>query len=216
MDINSKSWKEKWSENKYPPSNPSYFCTKEYGTDFEPDSSIWCASLLEPVIEQLQEPFSVLDYGCGNGRLFNFLSRHFKNFTYYGLDTKTNHGIESIKKAKDFFQHDNRACFGHEIVPCDLNVFGSVATHISIELFESILKNLTSSRIGTVASFLISDKYYFDHSGLYEDPNCYGHIYYTKEMIESLAFKLNLQFNLKELFVTKYNDFHYIYNFFSS
>ncbi len=53
------------------------------------------------------EEFSVLDYGCGYGAFFQFLSKNFSNFRYLGYDF-----VEaSIEQAKLSYQEDSRARF---------------------------------------------------------------------------------------------------------
>jgi Methionine biosynthesis protein MetW len=213
MDINSVAWTNFWGVDKYPPSNSNYVCDAVFGTPQEPDSSIWCASLLESSRDKLEEPFSVLDYGCGDGRLFNFLSRHFKDFNYYGLETETQHGVNSINLANRYFQNDKRASFGHKCVKADLNVLGSVATHISIKAFENILKEIMPSRLGTVASIFISDNYYLESKGAFGYEDCYARAFYTKSLLDKMCKRLGLNHEQKESFLAQGCNAHLIFHF---
>ena len=48
------------------------------------------------VINNNQGSFSILDYGCGYGQLYNYLNQFFESYDYYGYDISN----EMIKKAK--------------------------------------------------------------------------------------------------------------------
>jgi cyclopropane fatty-acyl-phospholipid synthase-like methyltransferase len=50
--------------------------------------------------------FSLLDYGCGTGDFFNYLSKRHKDFKYHGFDISS----EMIKTARGLIQ-DNKAAF---------------------------------------------------------------------------------------------------------
>jgi SAM-dependent methyltransferase len=45
---------------------------------------VWAGYQLVPRL--LKEPFTLLDAGCMSGFLYHFLKRHFKDFTYTGMD----------------------------------------------------------------------------------------------------------------------------------
>ena len=107
MESNSSQWINKWAQNKYPRLYPDFY-VYGFGTDAEPGTSHWMASLLDPMGERFKEGVTILDYGCGCARLFNFITGYLKDFKYYGTEPT---GSKELEKAKSFFEDDPRAIF---------------------------------------------------------------------------------------------------------
>lgn len=53
---------------------------------------------LSKIIDQSKEGFSLLDYGCGYGSLFDYMQRHLSDFTFTGFDISREMIIEAEKK----------------------------------------------------------------------------------------------------------------------
>jgi SAM-dependent methyltransferase len=72
---------QKYYEDKF-----SQYGTTSRGVDWRDDKAQdLCFSQLTKIIDS-DENFSVIDYGCGYGALYDYLSQHRKNFQYYGFD----------------------------------------------------------------------------------------------------------------------------------
>ena len=212
MNPQSKSWKF-WSREPYPASCPAYQCGPNFGTTEEPGSSMWCAALLDPIRESLKTPFILLDWGCGDGRLFNFLSKRFKMFRYYGLERPGVFGTSCVKAAQESFGHDLRGAFGVydsilescAIEAAQVAVLGSVATHIPFPDFEAVMKRLLPilMRGGVVvSSFFIEEKYEIKNGTCYGHDDCWGWVSYTQAQINDLCRKMGLVSKEGESFVT--------------
>lgn len=204
MELVDKEWKEFWSKELFPASAPNFKFRECFGIYWEPDSSRWCASLMEPVRDKISKSFVLLDWGCGDGRLFNFLSKRFSQFKYYGLERPGEFGAGCIETARGFFRHDPRAEFDLTTGPVaakaletsQFAILGSVATHIPFPDFRKIIQTLMPilDRGGEViSSFFIEKEYSLKAPG-----NCYGHqdcfalVSYTQAQIDSLCQEFNL------------------------
>lgn len=77
------------------------------------------------IIRNPAEKFSILDYGCGYGALFDFLHRHGWQFDYYGVDRIEKMVIAGKETHKDFpnahFTTDEK-----ELGPVDYLIGGSI------------------------------------------------------------------------------------------
>lgn len=145
MDI----WDNFWQHKKYNAifNNPPKYAYG--GSNIEPLASIGMSCFLDPCKSKFIDNFSVLDYGCGAGILSNFISERLLNFTYYGLEPYTNHGIERINIGKSLFndqrvflsfiEKDLDYCLSKKL---DCIVLISVFTHLLIEDIFSILDKL--------------------------------------------------------------------------
>jgi hypothetical protein len=174
---------------------------------------MWCAALLDPIRESLKEPFVLLDWGCGDGRLFNFLSGRFKMFRYYGLERPGAFGESCVKAAQKSFGHDLRGAFGVydsilescAIEAARIAVLGSVATHIPFPFFETIMKRLLPilMRGGVVvSSFFMEGKYEIKNGTCYGHDDCWGWVSYTRDQIDGMSRRMGLRTNEGEPFVT--------------
>jgi hypothetical protein len=174
MRFNDRLWTDKWEPTPYtrivdgrvPESGG-------VGADDEPVSSLWCASLAEAIGERYQEGITLLDYGCGYGRFFNFLTGRLRNFTYYGLEIPncpTQHGERCIQYAKETFGADRRAKFGFsesELEDEALNaahvvLLGSVFSHVDFERFQLLFRRfmpVLDRGDAVVFSILLADGY---------------------------------------------------------
>lgn len=213
MELKDKAW-EFWSQEPFPPSSKDYKVDMYFGTYWEPDSSRWCASLMEPVRARLGRAFTVLDWGCGDGRLFSFLSKRIKDFKYYGLEHPGPFGDGCVQKAGAAFGKDSRAEFGVYGTPLEakavseseIAVLGSVATHIPFPDFESIMIRLMPiiERGGAiVSSFFIEKEYKLKgESNCYGYQGCYSFVQYTQRQIDGLCHRLGLVGEEKETCLT--------------
>lgn len=146
MGLENPQWINKWSQKKYPRLYPD-FCVHGFGTDGEPGTSYWMATLLDPMGEYFREGVTILDYGCGCARLFNFITGYLKDFKYYGAEPE---GGQEIEKAELYFKDDPRAFFmtceeaikSKEAMSCDVVILGSIFTHLLEGKCEAILESL--------------------------------------------------------------------------
>ena len=218
MKLTDLAWMS-WQKTSYASSASNYKCDDAYGTPAEPLSSLWCASLVAPL--QLSEPFVIVDWGCGDGRLFNFLSERFKDFRYYGLERPGEFGANSIARARGFFSHDPRAVFdvyGGDTEACALKetsfvVMGSIATHLPIEQFAALLQRVMPAlpRGGTlIASCFIEDTARLVDPAVYGHADCYGFVSYTRDQLENVCSKHKLCFDISDTFTAACGSFHQI------
>lgn len=96
---------------------------------------------------------SVIDFGCGKGRL-NFYLNHFFDSTVTGIEMNTFFYKKALDNKIDYFEkHKNKndkinflACFAEEytINPCDnkFYFFNPFSAHIFIEVIEAILTSV--------------------------------------------------------------------------
>lgn len=222
MELTDASWTF-WAKEPFQASAPKFEVRKWFGTYWEPDSSRWCASLMEPVRERLNTPFTVLDWGCGDGRLFNFLSKRFQSFKYYGLERPGTFGDECIVNARGYFKHDPRAEFDVYGTPLEtravassgIAVLGSIATHISFPEFESIMVRILpiAKRGGVIVSSFFFDKvYHLGKGNTYGREDCYDLTYYTRQQVSDMCLRMGLVPTEKSTCYTT-NCLHHILDF---
>ncbi|MFN0201533.1 MAG: class I SAM-dependent methyltransferase [Bacteroidia bacterium] len=74
------------------------------GVDWNSEASqlLRFAQLLQ-MIEQKNEPFSLMDYGCGFGAMYSFMQQNYPNFQYVGFDISP----EMIKTAQEKYPNAN-------------------------------------------------------------------------------------------------------------
>lgn len=144
-----KRWESYWKHTNYEPIVVNPIPSLYGGTNTEPLASIGMSCFLDAIRPKFKEGFSVLDYGCGAGILANFISERLEDFTYYGLEPNTDHGISRIELGKTFFK-DKRINFGIierdflEICKSRLDciVLISIFTHMQFEDIEKTLDKL--------------------------------------------------------------------------
>lgn len=156
-----------------------------YGTDAEPGTTEWMISLVAPLGARLREGIRILDYGCGGGRFFNFLTGYLADFHYYGAEPA---GGKELAIAKSFFEADPRATFLaceeavarlDELQP-DAVILGSVFTHLRAETCERIVESLMPvvERGGSIVfSAMFADKADYGGAGAHGFADCYGAAY---------------------------------------
>lgn len=161
----------------------------------DPLYSKWCSLLTE---QYLKEDITILDYGCGCGRLANYISSKIENFTYYGLDTSWGYGQLGIECAKANYS-DPRTHFGfiesnskviselekEAIAKADLVVLGSVLTHLPLKSGLAVLRKfwpvLSRGRNVSLSAFW-ADKETF---GTTISEDYYSHVIYSKDDIDN-------------------------------
>jgi hypothetical protein len=117
MRLDERKWIDKWSKITFTPrlkdfegAVHKYAKSKGFslfGSDKEPESSLWLASLSEAMGDTFREGMSVLDYGCGACRYAQFLRQRLSTFHYYGLEkagSANRHGEKAIKVARKLFR----------------------------------------------------------------------------------------------------------------
>ena len=144
-----KHWEEFWSTKHQKPIIEVPPQSLYGGTYIEPLASMGMSCFLEPVRDLFKEGVSILDYGCGAGILANFISERLKDYTYYGLEINSEHGIERLDIAKKYLT-DDRNYFG--LINEDLRsvlknkidcvVLISIFTHLKIDAVKDIIFNL--------------------------------------------------------------------------
>jgi len=221
MKLTDEAWKF-WSRERYQPACAHYVCGHSFGTPLEPYSSLWCASLIASL--NLTEPFTILDWGCGDGRLFNFLSGRFQFFRYYGLERPGNFGTACVASARRLFAHDYRATFDVFDTPTEAIalheasavVMGSIATHIPFPTFEEIIARvrpvLDHGGI-LVASIFIDEAYRCLHRGVYGHEDCYGFVSYMQEQLDHLCERAKLSAHETDTFVSADDNLHHVIHF---
>ncbi len=189
-----------WSKEKYKPIGKRTF---KHG---KPIYFAACSSVMGNIFKNNMK---VLDYGCGPGKYANFLSQHLINFTYYGIEPKSEHGELCIKRANDSYGHDKRVKFGFIGEPIekeatelvDTVILMSIFTHLKIEQTEKILKKLNPIiRRGGVVVFtmIIAPKYFVSKDNRYALKDTYGVVQNTKDQVSRLAKKLNYSITLED------------------
>jgi len=184
-----------------------------FGSDVEPDSSVWLASLSEALGEVFQEGIRILDYGCGNARYCNFLSERLANFTYYGIEPPGSSVSENaIMRASLAYGHKPYVKLGfigdaveqEALTNVNVVILGSIFTHLLFDKFEEICDKFRPvlARGGRVVFSVFTDEHYRCQfpDNLYQHKGCYSAVWYTPEMLKDYATKRVLLIQLKETF----------------
>tara|TARA_B100000287_G_scaffold411606_1_gene441245 strand:+ start:214 stop:978 length:765 start_codon:yes stop_codon:yes gene_type:complete len=110
-----------------------------------PGSKPWYAALLSSINETIEnKPIKLLDYGCGNGALGNYLSGFTSDFQYYGLEPPNSPMLENAIKHGAFkFGHFNSDAELHAIEQSNCATLGSVFTHLRWNDCHNILEKLS-------------------------------------------------------------------------
>jgi len=217
MNGQSDLWVNFWSKEKYV---CNYSCDDRFGTNNEPDSSIWCASFFETVKDRLDKPFVILDWGAGDGRFFAFLCRRYEEFSYYGCETNNDHGAFCIDRARGFFGEDKRFNFDYigsalseeAIGKADIITLGSVATHLSPEkMNEYYDKFMPAFDRGAVmvASFFFGEPL-LTGGGAYNSQDCYMIAVHSFDQFQEAMKSHGLIGEEKEKFLAQGTNLHRI------
>jgi len=194
---------------------------KGFGSDEEPYSSIWMASLSNGMGSFFKEGLKVLDYGCGAARYANFLSMRLKDFKYYGLEVKGGTSEKVINDlVKPLFQYDKRIelgtieeKFSDVIKEVDVVLLGSVFTHISFDFFKECMRKFEPvlKRKGCVvfSVFLTEEEHFYIGKNGYGLENCYSRAFYNEKIFND--YLKNKKVVEVSPFVTTSNDNHRIF-----
>ena len=165
-----------------------------YGTDSEPRSTDWMASLVAPMGERFRDGVRVLDYGCGGGRLFNFMTGLLADFHYYGAEPE---GGKELDVARSFFGGHPKATFLtceeavarlDEIRP-DAVILGSIFTHLMPDHCERILDSLMPvvERGGSIIfTTFVEPELSHSGPGAHGFADCYAIVRHSEEWIARL------------------------------
>ena len=235
MNDSDHLWKEKWSRSLFKPEArdfhsivSKYSETRNFllfGSDEEPLSSIWLASLSEAAGDYFREGLKVFDYGCGAGRYCNFLEQRLESFEYYGVEKRGSsfrHGEKSIRVANRIFRHDRRARFGfigsrlekEAIENVDVVILGSIFTHVDFREVRHILAKLRPviERGGKVVfSAFTSNKYRLEGRGAYGFIDCYNTVWFEPEQLAQLADQEDWQLSEQGSFLAQDVNLHRIF-----
>lgn len=185
MEFTSVEWPQ-WQALRFPPLY-DHFCVGGFGSDEEPYSSLWMASLSAAMGSRFAEGMRVLDYGCGAGRYCNFLSGRLKEFTYYGVeprDAQNIDGVSTLEIAKHWFGKEPRAKFdaiedidlADVLTHTDVVLLGSVFTHLLFEhatqIFDTLKSILDHGII--VFSLILRDEPQYCVAGMHNLADCYA------------------------------------------
>jgi hypothetical protein len=229
------SWTDKWSPVKFVPRLRDFYqaVSKEaeakkfqlFGTDAEPGSSIWLASLSEAMGDSFREGMNVLDYGSGAGRYAQFLRQRLKKFRYYGLEkpgSNVQHGEKSMKAGRKLFRWDRRIRFNligsqleaTALARASVVLLGSIFTHVDFSEMQDILKKFKPlvARGGKVVfSIFLADTYEIENIGIYSLKNCYNRVWFTMEQLKGLSDEHGWALAEKESFLAQDVNLHRIF-----
>jgi SAM-dependent methyltransferase len=197
-----------------------------FGTDNEPGSSIWLASLSEAMGDSFREGMSVLDYGSGAGRYAQFLRQRLQRFEYYGLEkpgSNFQHGEKSIKAGRKLFRWDRRVKFdmigsrleAKAIANASVVLLGSIFTHVDLDEMKLILskfKPLVARGGKIVFSIFIAEAYKIENRGIYGIDNCYNRVWFTSEQLQGLCDEFMWALCEKESFLAQNENLHRIFS----
>ena len=196
-----------------------------FGTDDEPGSSLWMASLSEAMSSDFHEGMTVLDYGCGAGRYAQFLRQRLKRFSYYGVEkpgSNYRHGEKSTKAGRVLFRWDRRIHFdmigsrleAKALERASVVVLGSVFTHVDLDELQSILKKLSpvvSRGAKVVFSIFLADEYALEDEGIYGLERCYNRVWFTQDQIKQICDQNHWVAVEKGAFVAQDGNTHHIF-----
>lgn len=209
MDLTDARWIERWSTVRFArrfdyPSRVKNLASagkfKLFGSDEEPASSLWMASLCDAMGDSFRSGMTILDYGCGAGRLAQFTRERLRRFSYYGVEkpgSKYQHGEKSIAAARALFRWDCRIGFGliggrfehRAVARANVAVLGSIFTHTSYDEMRAVLEKLAPipGRGGKIVfSIFIGDSYRLENPGAYGMGDAYARTWFTPEQIDAL------------------------------
>jgi len=205
-------WETKWVTTQNNPiinHNHPEIVSLYGGISNEPHASIGMCSFLEPV-NSFENGFKILDYGCGAGVLANFISARLNDFTYYGLEPLSAHGIERITIGQRLL-NDPRVTLGHieshleDVLkqPLDCITLISVFTHLTIENIYKTLDKLIecfkiSPKAKIVFSCFISEEYSLSYPEPHINEDFYGYVTITQKQLDDYI-KLHPELKLKRV-----------------
>jgi SAM-dependent methyltransferase len=231
MELDSPAWISTWSHT---PQRSDHFrallaeaggADIYCGTDEEPHSSVWLASLSAAMGDGFREQITVLDYGCGTGRYAHFLRQRLRRFTYYGLErpgSQAARGEKCIEAATAVFAGDSRCRFdligssleNEAIDRADIALLGSVFTHTNQSDLYMISRKLApiARRGGQIVfSVFLAHEYRLEDAGIYGFTDCYGRAFFTRGQLATLGDELQLKLFECEQFIAQQVNVHCIF-----
>jgi SAM-dependent methyltransferase len=230
MKETDERWVNNWSRRYHKPVFDSRF-TQRWGTNTEPEASIWLSSMSEPMGEFFTEGLKILDYGCGGGRYANFISQRIKDFTYYGIEPNGGESAIAIEELKNHRLPAN-VRFGYitdeiekeAIDTVDVVALGSIFTHLVFETddespngdsFVTICDKFKPviDRGGIIVFSVFIDDVVRTQggAGAYGILRCYGWSYYTLEVMNDYCEKRGLKITEGDNFLAQEVNDHRIF-----
>jgi len=205
---------------KYKYIEEGYKSPSAIGTPFFEDYIRFATCYIEPLT--ISKSMTFLDYGCGDGRLANFLSAHIKKFKYYGIEHPESTLVD-LSKSSPFF-NDSRCHFGlmgtdYETEALEKSKYValcSVFTHLKIEDFYIIMEkfeNIIKHKNGEVvfSAFIEGEYRYEPISGCYDVANCHSRVFYTKKQLKDFAEKKGYILTEHESYLAQGENLHRIF-----
>lgn len=175
-----------WLLKKYRPVSESHVATA-------PGNHYWYACLLSAAGKNyIKDECTILDYGCGNAPLANFLSTKVKKFTYFGLEPS---GSPYLSQNNLNSQNINLGFLGtplekEALKKSQIAILGSVLTHLDWKASSKILSHLLPivklNKGIIVFSCFLSNRYHLikpDHYPFVTDTETFGQAHITPDMI---------------------------------
>lgn len=193
---------------------------KIWGSDKEPLSSLWLASLSEAMGEHFGDEMIVLDYGCGRGRYGNFLGRRLSNFTYYGLEREgqSSKAISWLMEETSELENVHFGFIGSDLEDealgkANVVVLGNIFTHLLFQCKEEskhgdsfvticnkFMPLVERGGVVVFSAFIDSKMRQARGAGHYGLPNCYGLSYYTMEALQGYCEEKGFVLTEREFF----------------
>lgn len=220
MNASDPEW-EFWSKEPFKPSCRGYWCHWRLGSSEEPGSSLWCASLLDPVRDRLSAGFRLLDWGCGDGRLMDFISRRFRDFSYMGVEKSGKWGRFCVGRGEKFFRKDSRASFGLTETPfeaeavraAEVVVMGSVMTHLVPSDAAALLWRVSPVLVrggALVTSLIVGQAHFRDMSPSYGHGDCHALVPYSIKAFDGICRDAGARWEEAGNFLTRSGRLHRI------
>jgi hypothetical protein len=204
-------WIDKWSKELY--DSIGEVSSKE-------GMPVCFASFAQAMGTKFEEGVTILDYGCGPARFFNFMSKRLKNFMYYGIEPDSAYGINCINNIRNFYKKDKRISVGligtdveqEALEQVDIVLLCSIFTHITIEQTKEVLYKLYPivNRGGIIVfSMILGDEYKVCEGNAYSMQNTYSIVYNTIKQIQELNTIYNIK--LEDEWMSPRGHLHKIY-----
>jgi hypothetical protein len=168
-----------------------------WGVTEEPRTTRYFETYFDALGPVFKEGIGILDYGCGCGRLANYVSAKLDEFSYWGVEQDNDFGRWSIEYGARLFEHDPRVWLGaagswledEAIQHADAAVLSSVFTHLPFGAgFEPIMLKLRPiwERGAVVFSCFLADRPQLHQHGLFGE-GTFGAAFYTVGQLDWFA-----------------------------